>query len=329
MADNKWSENQPPEWTGAPIGATPAPEAWQPPTAPPVTSSPNAAAPQRRLDIGAVLRDVWTGLTSRMALFVGGSVLLVLVSIAAAVALTSVVFPDGLSADAIGILNGTYAAPESGDFEYMTDAEMQQLLTAIGEASTVVALGILPVLLIQFIFGSAITRIALNSPDQPRMSLGEAIKATPLAKIFSTGIALTVVLAVALIVMMIGMFFSLSIPAIGLLVFFGIAVAAMVWMVSFGLGVTPINAVVISENIGGFAAIRRSLAMTKGRRFAIFSAVLVVSLLASMPLNVIASGILLLNPFSFFMYFVSAMLPVALSIPATSVLTSVLYKHLR
>lgn len=328
MADNKWSENQPPEWTGAPIGATPAPEAWQPPTAPPVTASPTTAA-RRKFDIGLALREVWAAVSGRFALFIGGSALLVLVSILLASALAAGMFPEGVSPDALSILDGSYGSGDQPGIDTMSDAELTALMNAVGEASTVVGLGILPILLIQFVFGSVITRIVLNDPEQPRMSLRDALKAVPFGKVFSSGVAVAVLFGVAVVGVIFASAFSLLIPAIGPLILVAVALAGMVWLVWLGLGISQISAVAIGENLGGFAAIKRSLSLSKGRRWPIFGLLIVVGLVASMPINVIASGVLVLSDFNFVSYYISSLLPLVLTVPANAALASVIYKNLR
>lgn len=329
MADNKWSENQPPEWTGAPIGSTPPPEAWQPPTAPPVADAPASTSARRRFDIGQALREVWTVISGRFVLFIGGSAVLVLVSILLASALAAAMFPAGISPDALSILDGSYGSGDDAGLGTMTDAELNALITAIGEASTVLSLGFLPILLIQFVFGSAITRIALNDPAEPRMSLRDALTAVPFGKVFSSGVAVAVLLGGALVGLILASTFSLLIPAIGPLILIAVVLAGMVWMVWLGLGISQISAVAIGENIGGFAAIKRSLALSKGRRWPIFGLLIIVGLVASMPINVVASGILVLSDFNFVSYYISSLLPLVLSVPANAALASVIYKNLR
>lgn len=327
MTDNKWSEEQPPEWTGAPIGSTPATPQWQPPTGAPMPpAAPKPAAPARA-ELGPILRSVWRFLRARLALYVGGTAALSLVGLAVAVGLAQALFPNGLSEQAIAVLKGEELALAVSDS--MSQAELDALMGVLGEVGTVAVLTILPVLLIQFICGSLITRMALGQAAGQTLTISEALRSTPFLKIFTSGMALTIWLIALFVPLILAMGVGAALGTIGILVSLAALMAFVAVIIWFGLGVTFISATVTDQNVGFFESVRRTLALAKGQRLVIFAAALIVSVCASLPVNLAVSAINTLAEFSFGTYFAAAILPVVLAAPSTAVLSAVLYRALR
>lgn len=326
MADNKWSEEQPPEWTGEPIGSTPAAPQWQPPAGPPVPAT--AAQPARSsADLGGILRSVWKFLGQRLGLYVGGTAALTALAIAVSATVANALFPNGLSDEAIAILQG--AETDLLNSDQMTQAQLEALMAVLGEVGTVALLTIVPVVLIQFVFGAMITRMALAQVDGQTISSSAALRSTPFAKVFSSGIALTVSFLALFVPLIFVMGIGALLGSIGILLIVAALIAFVAVIVWLGLGVTFITATVIDENIGFFASIRRSLSIAKGQRLIIFAATLIVSICASLPVNLAVTAITAFSEFSFLSYFGAAILPLVLAVPSTAVLSGVLFRAIR
>ena len=187
----------------------------------------------------------------------------------------------------------------------------------------------LPVLLVQFVFGSLITRMALAQAAGQTISIGEALRSTPLLKIFSSGVALTIWLIAMFVPLLLVVGVGAALGTIGILLTVAALMAFVVVAIWFGLGVTFISATVIDQQVGFFESVRRTLTLAKGQRLVIFAAALIVSICASLPVNLAVSAINVVADFSFVNYFGAAILPVVLAAPSSAVLSAVLYRAIR
>ena len=202
--------------------------------------------------------------------------MLSLAGLAVAVGLAQAIFPNGLSKLAIAILKGE----EIGFNETMTEAEVSAFMAVLGEVGTVAVLTVVPVLLVQFVFGSLITRMALAQAAGQTISIGEALRSTPLLKIFSSGVALTIWLIAMFVPLLLVVGVGAALGTIGILLTVAALMAFVVVAIWFGLGVTFISATVIDQQVGFFESVRRTLTLAKGQRLVIFAAALIVSICA-------------------------------------------------
>lgn len=331
MTDNKWSEEQPPEWTGPPIGSTPPQQPWAPPTQPPVPAAPAAepAPTDARVGFGELFMRMWRGFVGRIGVYLGVSSAAFAVVFTAAIATMRALLPNGLSDEANAVLKGDTKTLENlfADPEYATDAEIAAFLEILRQVGIVFAVLIVMTVVLQVIVGSALTRYALSDFAGQRTSVAEAFRTTPFLKVVSNLFALAVLgTAVFAAIAVLG-FISLSVPVVGGFIFFALILTFVVFMVWLGIGVTFVNAVVVDENIGGFKAIRRALQLAQGNRLVIFGLAVLVSIASTVPANVVGTAITVLAEPGFTTFALGNGLPYVFSVPVSAVLAAVLYRN--
>ncbi len=334
MTENKWSEEQPPEWTGPPLGSTPPQQPWAPPTEPPIAPQPEAQAASSApttAGFGDMLLQVWRGVVSRLGVYLGVSVLSFVVVFAAAIASLKSLLPNGLSNAANSLLQGDTTVLDEifANREYATDAEMAVFLEILREVGIVFGVLVAMTLVLQIVTGSVLTRYALADLAGARITLGEAVRTTPFGKVITNLLAIGALFIAVFFGFAVLCFFSLSVPAIGLLIFWALFFTFIIGAVWFGIGITFISAVVVGEGIGGFAAIKQALTLAKGRRLVIFGLAVLVSIASTVPANVFGTAITTFAEPGFTTFTLGNGFPYILSVPVTAVLSAVLYRNFK
>lgn len=269
--DQHWSPEQPPEWKGTPLGQTP-PSSPTPPPAPPIAPPASSGpVPHRPLRFGEILSSTWALFQLRRSGFLRAALLGGLA--AAAFLLASYLPIYSQFGDALlgsnGLLN--FDPSKSNSIDSATLAEALTAMTGLGIANLLAQTWLAALC-------GALAVAAIRSQQQPGASRFLRYLWTELVFGLLLLACAVPVVAVSAAAGSGGMFI------IGLTT--SLCLAAGLWL---ALGSLPLLGVVLYEGKSGLAAIRQSLRLANGRRFRMFWPVLVVSALAGIIGQVVAS----------------------------------------
>lgn len=296
MDKNQWSEEQPPEWQGEPIGSEkPLPHSaeWAPPVAPAASESApsNAATPppsnSAESSVGAMLNQSFDVIKKLAKSTLGLAAFFGVLSAFLMTAVGYAFLPsDSFSQQVIrDLLNTDFAAPEPA---WMTDPNLnpESFYPAITWAAAIAAVGLV-VLLLQVFVSAAIVRQSISYLRQERLSFSEAWRQVPRRNVWNLIFAfigqISVALVVAIVVTLISSLVAGGEFLILILVFTAIPLG--IW---YSIAVTIALPVSVDGERSGTKAIFESIRLMRGAWWRTFAVLLLFGLMFGLPLSTLA-----------------------------------------
>ena len=332
MSEEKfeWSEKQPPEWKGDPLGS---PVNWAPPTTPPLGATP-VATPVSKVRFGDVMsltfRTAKAHYFRYLGLAFGFSAIAALITSVFAVAQYRA---GSISDSAVQLL-------VTGDTDMISDEPLtgEELEALISTAASLVGLAVafaLAGLIAQFLIQTILTARALSrmsaSPEVATLKFSWlSVLRAQLASFFWLLLS-AIPLAISTFILVTGFMTDdedthAAKAALLLLTLVLFAVFA-IWFAISTLTLTPHA---IAKNQGGFKNVTETIRMSKGMRGTGFLVVLVSSALIGLPSTIIAATVQVATMNSgsetqLVAYFIAQFISVAITIPFTCIAISALY----
>lgn len=274
MSDAHLSPEQPPAWQGPEIGATPTtpPPAPVPPPVGP-EPKPGSLVPRTPLRFTRTLDLSWEIVRKHWRSLFWAAVLPVMLAVVVA----------------IPLLTNLYSRyPQLLDPNFInSNAQISlDMASAVLSALAVVAL--------TAVVGQAWMNVRVGAIAMAEVRGVERTRIQPRALWRYIAVQLQVT-AIFFVMLLPGLIATAVYGQAGAAFSVGLLLGALGWVVWLALGLLPLTGVVLVENISGRAALRRSLQLSRRRRWAGFAPVLVVSIAANIAGQAIANFLTLLK----------------------------------
>jgi hypothetical protein len=344
MTDSNWSDKQPAEWLGDPVGTPPpasnspagAPNSSLPPTSP-------SPAPETEKQLIARVPQKFSGLFSstweltiagRRPLLAQGALATILGTILGAAFFTFSVSAGWLDQKVIDAIGGKVPAYLQEPELNLTDAQIVETIQLLGSVVLLVlVMSVVIVGFVQFIgFTNAVratSALASSSHKaRPAINWGQMFGAWVLQNF-----APLLPLLPGIVLLVFGMSDPLSDTGLGALLFGFLAILVGAPLsVFFYTALISMPAVAYNEKISGLKLIKRTMWLTKGSRLKFLALSVLYVVLASMIPNTLVQvlDVLVTDPLSLtgiVVLTLSSTLPLLLTIPFTSSATTVMYAN--
>jgi hypothetical protein len=332
MSDEKfeWSEKQPPEWKGDPLGS---PVNWAPPSTPPLGATP-VVTPVTKVRFGDVMSLTFR--TAKAHYFRYFGVALGFSAIAALVISVFAVaqYRAGSLSDAAVQLLVTGDTGTSSD-QPLTGEEIEALLSTVTSLMMLISVFALVGLIAQFLTQTILTARALSrmsaSPEVASLKFSwlSVLRAQLIS--FFWLIVFAIPSVIATIILVTGFkkddqntFAAKLVLLLVTLMFF------MILAIWFAISTLTLTPHAIAKNQGGFKNVAETIRLSKGMRGTSFLVVLVSSALIGLPGGVISTFVQfttmkLSAETQLVAYFVAQFISAAITIPFTCIAISALY----
>ncbi|MEY4348155.1 MAG: hypothetical protein RIS43_574 [Actinomycetota bacterium] len=318
MSDEKiqWSEQQPEDWKGAPLGT---PSEWPAPVTPPVT--PAAPVGRSNVPVGAAVNASWKLLKSQYHRYLAISAAVLGLSAIAACAVVGVFRANNLASDEVIILLVNRASSE-----VFTQSELD-LLSAQWSGLLYV---FLPPAIIAVI-AQLVAQVLISARALSRVSSTPEVPALKFAwwPVITNQLAYFAVIVGAFIPAAVVIFFAGSNAAMAMLALL-LVLAYLVFIIWFAIVSMMSLQHSVATGAGGFACIKQTIALSKGARAASFVSVLIMGLGFALVGSFITSSLdtAFVNASldaQVYWLVVSQFLGAILSVPATTIALSATY----